>query len=306
MTNLKKTLLVILGPTAVGKTELCIRLAQHFDTEIVSADSRQFYREMAIGTAKPTLEEQAEAPHHFIDSHSITQNYNVGDYEKDALACLEEIFTRKDFAILTGGSGLYLQVVTEGMDDMPEAKPEVREKLMQQVDAEGLENVLKQLEELDPDYYAQVDKANPHRVVRALEVCLSTGKPYSSFRKQTKAERPFDILKIGLERDREELYERINERVDIMLDEGLLEEVKGLYAYKAHQALQTVGYKEIFDYMDGQHDWEEAIRLLKRNTRRYAKRQMTWFRRDDEIHWFSPKELEEIVMWIETKVQKIE
>ena len=306
MTNLKKTLLVIMGPTAVGKTELCIRLAQHFDTEIVSADSRQFYREMAIGTAKPTPEEQAEAPHHFIDSHSISQSYNVGDYENDALACLEEIFSRKNFAILTGGSGLYLQVVTEGMDDIPEVDLQVRERLMQQVAQDGLESVLPQLEALDPTFYAQVDRANPHRVVRALEVCLSTGKPFSSFRKKTKAERPFDILKIGLNRDREELYERINERVDIMVAEGLLEEVKGLYDYKGHQALQTVGYKEIFDYMDGQHDWEEAIRLLKRNTRRYAKRQMTWFRRDAEIHWFSPKELEEIVMWIEEKVQKVE
>ncbi len=306
MTNLKKTLLVILGPTAVGKTELCIRLAQHFDTEIVSADSRQFYREMAIGTAKPTPEEQAEAPHHFIDSHSISQSYNVGDYENDALACLEEIFSRKNFAILTSGSGLYLQVVTEGMDDIPEVDLQVRERLMQQVANHGLESVLPQLEALDPTFYAQVDRANPHRVVRALEVCLSTGKPFSSFRKKTKAERPFDILKIGLNRDREELYERINERVDIMVAKGLLEEVKGLYDYKGHQALQTVGYKEIFDYMDGQYDWEEAIRLLKRNTRRYAKRQMTWFRRDAEIHWFSPKELEEIVMWIEEKVQKVE
>ena len=304
MTNLKKTLLVIMGPTAVGKTELCIRLAQHLDTEIVSADSRQFYREMAIGTAKPTPEELAEAPHHFIGSHSITENYNVGDYEKDALACLEEIFTRKDFAILTGGSGLYLQVVTDGMDEMPEVKPEIREQLMQRVESEGLESLLPQLEQLDPTYFAQVDKANPHRVVRALEVCLSTGKPYSSFRKQTKAERPFNILKIGLERDREELYERINERMDLMLEEGLVEEVKGLYAYKNHQALQTVGYKEIFDFMDGQYDWDEAVRLLKRNTRRYAKRQMTWFRRDDEIHWFSPKELEEIMMWIEEKVSE--
>lgn len=302
MTNLKKTLLVVLGPTAVGKTELCIRLAQHLDTEIVSADSRQFYREMAIGTAKPTPEELAEAPHHFIGSHSITENYNVGDYEKDALACLREIFTRKDFAILTGGSGLYLQVVTDGMDEMPEVKPEIREELMQQVESEGLESLLPQLEQLDPTYFAQVDKANPHRVVRALEVCLSTDKPYSSFRKQTKAVRPFDILKIGLERDREELYERINERMDLMLEQGLVEEVKGLYAYKNHQALQTVGYKEIFDFMDGQYDWDEAVRLLKRNTRRYAKRQMTWFRRDDEIHWFSPKELEEIMMWIEEKV----
>ena len=306
MTNLKKTLLVILGPTAVGKTELCIRLAQHFDTEIVSADSRQFYREMAIGTAKPTPEEQAEAPHHFIDSHSISQSYNVGDYENDALACLEEIFSRKNFAILTSGSGLYLQVVTEGMDDIPEVDLQVRERLMQQVANHGLESVLPQLEALDPTFYAQVDRANPHRVVRALEVCLSTGKPFSSFRKKTKAERPFDILKIGLNRDREELYERINERVDIMVAKGLLEEVKGLYDYKGHQALQTVGYKEIFDYMDGQYDWEEAIRLLKRNTRHYAKRQMTWFRRDAEIHWFSPKELEEIVMWIEEKVQKVE
>lgn len=302
MTNLNKTLLVVTGPTAVGKTSLCIRLAQYFNTEIVSADSRQFYREMAIGTAKPTPEELAQAPHHFIDSHSITDNYNVGDYEKDALACLEDIFQRKKIAILTGGSGLYIQVVCQGMDAMPEVDLAIRERLMQQSEAEGLTNLLEQLKTLDPGYYAQVDQANTHRVIRALEVCLSTGQPFSSFRKQTKAERPFDILKIGLEREREELYERINLRMDLMLEQGLIEEAKALYPYKEHNALQTVGYREIFDYMDGKYDWEEAVRLLKRNSRRYAKRQMTWFRRDGEMQWFSPKEMEEMIIWIEEQL----
>lgn len=302
MTNLNKHLLVIVGPTAVGKTELCIRLAQHFNTEIVSADSRQFYREMAIGTAKPTPEELAQAPHHFIDSHSITDDYNVGDYEKDALACIDEIFTRKDTAILTGGSGLYVQVVCQGMDEMPEVNLAIRTQLTKQAEKNGVETLLPQLEQLDPAYFQQVDKANPHRVIRALEVCLSTGKPYSSFRKQTKANRPFNILKIGLERDRQKLYERINLRMDLMLEQGLLEEVKALYPYKNHNALQTVGYKEIFDFMDNKHDWDEAVRLLKRNSRRYAKRQMTWFRRDEEIRWFSPQNIDEIIEWVEREI----
>lgn len=302
MTNLNKYLLVVVGPTAVGKTELCIRLAQHFDTEIVSADSRQFYREMAIGTAKPTPEELAQAPHHLINSHSIMDDYNVGDYEKDALACLDDIFARKEVAILTGGSGLYIQAVCDGIDEMPEVAPETRTQLMERLQSEGLEALLVELEQLDPAYYKEVDRANPHRVVRALEVCLSTDKPYSSFRKKSKAQRPFNILKIGLERDREELYERINLRMDMMLEQGLVDEVKGLYAYKNHNALQTVGYKEIFDYMDEQHDWDEAVRLLKRNSRRYAKRQMTWFRRDEEIHWFSPKNIDPIIDWVDRRM----
>ncbi|EAY29145.1 tRNA (adenosine(37)-N6)-dimethylallyltransferase MiaA [Microscilla marina] len=302
MTNLNKYLLVVVGPTAVGKTTLCIRLAQHFDTEIVSADSRQFYREMAIGTAKPTSEELAQAPHHLIDSQSIMDDYNVGDYEKDALVCLEDIFARKQVAILTGGSGLYIQAVCDGIDEMPEVAPEIRAQLMGRLQQEGLEPLLQQLEQLDPVYYQQVDQANPHRVVRALEVCLSTGQPYSSFRKKNKVQRPFNILKIGLERDREELYERINLRMDLMLEQGLLEEVKALYPYKNHNALQTVGYKEIFDYMDNKHDWDEAVRLLKRNSRRYAKRQMTWFRRDEEIHWFSPQKVDTIIDWVDRRM----
>lgn len=302
MTNLNKYLLVVVGPTAVGKTALCIRLAQHFDTEIVSADSRQFYREMAIGTAKPTPEELAQAPHHLIDSLSIMDDYNVGDYEKDALACLEAIFARKEVAILTGGSGLYVQAVCNGIDKMPEVPPETRAQLMERLQTEGLEALLRQLEQLDPAYFQEVDHANPQRVVRALEVCLSTGQPYSSFRKKSKVQRPFKILKIGLERDREELYERINLRMDLMLEQGLVEEVKALYAYKNHNALQTVGYKEIFDYMDEQHDWDEAVRLLKRNSRRYAKRQMTWFRRDEEIHWFSPKNIDTIIDWVDRRM----
>ena len=297
-----KYLVVVVGPTAVGKTDLCVRLAQHYNTEIISADSRQFYREMTLGTAKPTPEEQQGVRHHFIDSHAITEAYNAGAYEQDVLALLEGLFKDKDVVILTGGSGLYVRAVLEGMDEVPEAAPEVREQLTELYENQGLAPLLEQLRQLDPAYYGQVDKANPQRVIRALEVCLSSGQPYSSFRVQEKRERPFKAIKIGLNRDRQELYQRIDQRMDLMLAQGLLQEAESLYPYRGHNALQTVGYKEIFDYLEGKYDWDEAVRLLKRNSRRYAKRQLTWFHKFPEYTWFHPGQWQELTAFIDEQM----
>ncbi|MEM9982162.1 MAG: tRNA (adenosine(37)-N6)-dimethylallyltransferase MiaA [Bacteroidota bacterium] len=294
-----KKLIVVVGPTAVGKTVLCVRLAKWFSTEIISADSRQFYKEMSIGTAKPTPEEMQAIPHHFVDSHTIHEEYSVGHFEKEALVTLQNIYQKKEVAILTGGSGLYTKVICDGIDDMPEADLALRQQLNQRLEKEGLAQLLKELKMYDLAYYKEVDRANPQRVIRALEVYLSTGKPFSSFRKQEKVDRPFECIKIGLNRTREELYERINHRMDLMLQNGLLEEVKALYAYRQHNALKTVGYKEIFDYLEGQYDWEECVRLLKRNSRHYAKRQLTWFKKDEAITWFHPEAYEEIVDFIQ-------
>ncbi|WP_242917065.1 tRNA (adenosine(37)-N6)-dimethylallyltransferase MiaA [Pontibacter liquoris] len=296
-----KHLIVVVGPTAVGKTALCVQLARHYHTEIISADSRQFYREMLIGTAKPTPEEQQGIRHHFVDSHSIAQEYSAGMYEQDVLALLQQLFTRHDVVILTGGSGLYVQAVLEGMDDMPDAAPEVRQKLTALLAEQGLAPLLAQLQERDPAYFAQVDQANPQRVMRALEVCLSSGQPYSSFRKKEKQARPFQTIKIGLTRDRAELYQRIDQRMDQMLAQGLLEEAKNLYPSRRHNALQTVGYKELFDFLEGAYGWEEAVRLLKRNSRRYAKRQLTWFNKDAGYTWFHPGQWEEIIQFIKAE-----
>ncbi|WP_026462667.1 tRNA (adenosine(37)-N6)-dimethylallyltransferase MiaA [Adhaeribacter aquaticus] len=296
--NASKTLIVIAGPTAVGKTDLSIRLAQILNTEIISADSRQFYMEMNIGTAKPSPEELALAKHHFINSHHIAEEYNAGAFEIDALQKLEELFKLKNHVILTGGSGLYIRAVCEGMDQMPEVTPDIREALIQELDREGLNPLLIKLQQVDPEYYEFVDKANSQRVIRALEVCYASGKPYSSFRLQEKQERPFNIVKIGLTRDREELYRRIDLRMDLMLEQGLLAEAKQLFPYRNHNALQTVGYKEIFDFLEGKQDWEETIRLLKRNSRRYAKRQLTWFRKDQEFSWFHPEEWGKILHFL--------
>ncbi|RAU82557.1 tRNA (adenosine(37)-N6)-dimethylallyltransferase MiaA [Pontibacter arcticus] len=299
--QLKKHLLVVVGPTAVGKTDLCVALAKQFATEIISADSRQFYKEMNIGTAKPNPEEQQGIPHHFVDSHQITEEYNAGAYEQEVLSLLDELFQKHDLVILTGGSGLYVRAVCEGMDEMPEVSPELREQLTQLYQTEGLEPLLAQLQQLDPFYFATVDKANPQRVMRALEVCLASGKPYSGFRLQEKQERPFNIIKIGLNRERTELYNRIDTRMDQMLANGLLEEAKALYPHRSHNALQTVGYKEIFDYLEGKYDWAEAVRLLKRNSRRYAKRQLTWFHKYPDYTWFHPNQLEEIRAFIKSR-----
>ncbi len=298
----RRHLIVIVGPTAIGKTALSLQMASYFDTEILSADSRQFYKEMNIGTAKPSPKELASVRHHFIDSHSIREGYSVGKYEEDAIQLLNELFLTKQVLLLLGGSGLYIKAICEGLDEMPETKPEIREQLKQQYQKEGLETLQIQLKNLDPAHYESVDLQNPHRVIRALEVCLSTGKPYSSFRTEQKTERDFQIHKIGLERPREELYQRIESRVDEMLAQGLLEEVKNLSDWKSAQALQTVGYTEIFGYLEGKYDWEEAIRLLKRNSRRYAKRQMTWFKKDQEIKWFHPSETATILAYLKSVI----
>jgi tRNA dimethylallyltransferase len=295
-----KTLIIIAGPTAVGKTDLCVKLAKFLDAEVVSADSRQFYRELAIGTAKPTLEEMDGVNHHFIDSHSIQDYYSVGDFERDCLAVLSEIFKKKDVAILTGGSGMFIKMITDGIDEMPEADLELRKNLAQRLENEGLEILANELKNLDSIYYAQVDIQNTQRVLRALEVCLATGQPFSSFRKNQKVERPFKMIKIGLERPREELYARIDKRMDLMLANGLETEAKSVMDFREHYALKTVGYREIYEHLDGDYTREEMVRLLKRNSRRYAKRQMTWFKNQDEFHWFDAKNEEEIIAFVST------
>lgn len=284
-------LLLLIGPTAVGKTALAIELARWLDTEIVSADSRQFYREMEIGTAKPTPEERNTVPHHLVDFLSVEQPYDVKNFEQDALRVLADIFNRKPTAIATGGSGLYVKTLCEGIDTMPEVSDDIRKQLQERLEAEGLESLGEELKRKDPAYHAEADVRNPRRVLRALEVIASTGKPYSDFRQQHKAAaRPFNIIKIGLYRERTLLYERIDRRVDQMLAAGLLEEAKRLYPFRHRNALQTVGYRELFPYLEGQYELEEAVRLIKRNTRRFAKRQLTWFRKDPEIHWFDAGE----------------
>lgn len=303
MENPAKTLIVIAGPTAVGKTDLSIRLARHFNTVILSADSRQFYREMSIGTAKPSPEEMQGIPHFFIDSHNITEEYNAGQFEADALTVLEQVFKEKNVAILVGGSGLYVRALCEGMDEMPEVPAHLRLELTQRLETEGLATLVAELARRDPEYAQQVDQDNPQRVMRALEVCLASGRPYSFFRNQQKKQRPFRIIKIGLTRNREELYRRIDLRMDQMLQQGLLEEAKRLLPFQHHNALQTVGYSEIFVFLAGTYDWDETVRLLKRNSRRYAKRQLTWFRKDPDFTWFEPSQEMEILHFIEAKMK---
>jgi tRNA dimethylallyltransferase len=298
----KKTLLVIVGATAVGKTDLTIRLAQELDTAIISADSRQFFQEMQIGTARPTLAEMQNVPHYLLGHISIRQNYTVSDFEQEALGVLERLFENKEIVILTGGSGLYVKVLCEGIDPMPSVAPHWREKVQQAYQEKGLGFLQEELARLDAAYFAEVDIQNPQRLMRAIEICWATGKPFSSFRQGAKQERPFQILTIGLERPRQELYERINRRVELMLEQGLLEEVKKLLPYKSHNALQTVGYKEIFDFLEGKQSWEETIRLIKQNTRHYAKRQMTWFKKDTTIQWFHPEDYQEIRNFIQEKI----
>ncbi|MDN4164911.1 tRNA (adenosine(37)-N6)-dimethylallyltransferase MiaA [Cytophagales bacterium LB-30] len=298
----QKWLIVVGGPTAVGKTAACISLSQHFSAPIVSADSRQFYREMNLGTAKPSAEELAMAPHYFIDSLSIHDTYDVGQFEKDGLALIAQLHEQTDVVIATGGSGLFLQVLCQGMDQMPDIAPEIREQLSQELQTKGLEVLQEELKQVDPVYYQQVDLQNPQRVIRALEVFRGSGVPFSAFRKGEKAQRPFQVIKIGLERPREELYQRIDARMDAMIAQGLFEEAEVLFPLRHLNALQTVGYSEIFGYLEGKYDKEEAIRLLKRNSRRYAKRQLTWFKKDVEIAWFSPLDGEGITTHIREKM----
>lgn len=294
----QKTLIVVVGPTAIGKTALAIALAKHFQTEIISADSRQFFTEMSIGTAKPSEEELAAAPHHFINSHSVTQLFSTGDFEIQALALMEKLFAKHDVLIMVGGSGLYINAICNGLDDMPEIDLNIREQLNQQFVDEGIEPIRKQLAELDPEYFSKVDQSNPQRMIRGLEVVLSTGQKLSSFLTSNKKERPFNIIKVGLNTDREKLYNQINHRVDVMIENGLVEEVKSLEAYINLNALKTVGYSEIFDYLDGKTDLATAIDKIKQNTRRFAKRQLTWFRKDTETTWFEPAQDEEVITFV--------
>ncbi len=283
-----KTLLIIAGPTAVGKTALCVRLAKSLQTEIVSADSRQLYRELTIGTAKPSADEMGGIEHHFISSHSIIDPVNAGRYERECLTLLHTLFETKEVVILTGGTGLYINAVCFGLDDIPSVDPLLREQLFTRLQTEGLAVLQAELRQLDPVYAQTADLQNPIRVTRALEVCLTTGLPYSSFRRKEVADRPFRSVLVALERPRDELYARIDARMDAMLAAGLLDEVRSLLPYRHLPALQTVGYQEVFPYLDGSYDQDEMIRLLKRNSRRYAKRQLTWFRNQGTYHWVNP------------------
>lgn len=282
---MKKTLISVIGPTAIGKTTLAIAIANYFEVDIISADSRQFYKEMKIGTAVPSEEELKAAHHHFIQHKSIFESYSVGDFERDAIECLRQLFKEKDIVILVGGSGLYVNAITKGLDKFPEIKPEIREALNIKLDSEGIQSLQEQLKQLDALYYKKVDIENPHRIIRALEVCIGTGKPYSSFLNKDKSKRPFNIITVGISADREIIYERINKRVDIMMKEGLLAEAKSVYPNRKLNALQTVGYKELFGHFDGSFDIDFAVKEIKKNTRRFAKRQLTWFKKNKDTIW---------------------
>lgn len=300
----KKFVLLLAGPTAVGKTTLSIELARRFKTVIVSCDSRQFYRELAIGTAKPTREEQQGVPHYFIDSHSIQDLFGAGDYERAALELLHELFEYHDVIIVTGGSGLFIKALVEGLDEMPPVPLAIRTQLMTRLEEEGLEQLANELIGLDAEYAARVDLKNAQRVVRALEMIQHTGLPFSHFHQKKKINRDFEWIKIALNRPREELYARINQRVEDMLAAGLLDEVRSVAVFRTHNALQTVGYKEVFMYFDELITYDEMVSLIQQNTRRYAKRQLTWFRNQDIFQWFHPDNREEMYDWIEKALEK--
>lgn len=298
---MKKILIVLLGPTGVGKSDFAIDLAKHFNCEIISADSRQFYREMKIGTAVPSEEQLKLVPHHFMRFISVKDYYSSSIYERDVLKLLPSLFSKNRFVVLTGGSGMYIDAVCKGIDDIPDTDPEIRAKYSVLYKKEGIEGLRIALRHLDPEHYGKVDLKNPKRIIRALEVCETTGKPYSAFLKNEKRERDFEIVKIGIDRPREELYERINRRTDLMVAEGLEEEARGLLGYRDLNALNSVGYKEFFDFFDGKITREKAVELIKRNTRRYAKRQMTWWAKDKEITWFEAGESKNVINYIDNK-----
>jgi len=301
---MNKKLIVIAGPTAVGKTDVAISVAKYFGTEIISADSRQLFRELSIGTAKPSDLQLSLVPHHFISSHSIYETYDAAQFGRDVLILLQKLFEKHDTVVLCGGSGLYIKAVCEGFDDIPEIPESVRAGLVRDYELYGIGHLQEQLKVRDPLHFATIDNQNPHRLIRALEVVLSTGKSLGSFQKKKKLEHTFSIVKLGLELPREELYKRIDQRVDKMIEDGLFAEAEALYAHKKNQSLQTVGYLEIFDFMDSKYDRDEAIRLIKRNSRRYAKRQLTWFKRDAEICWMNPANIEEIIAQVSTASAK--
>lgn len=302
-----KTLISIVGPTAIGKTALSIALANHFNTEIISADSRQFYKEMSIGTAAPTQAELKAAKHHFIHHKSIKDDYSVGAFERDAIEVLDNLFQKHDIVIMVGGSGLYIDAVVNGLDTFPEIDSAIRESLNQQLESEGLESLQSQLETLDKNTFNTIALENPHRVIRALEVCIGSGEPYSSFLKKEKATRTFNTISIGLTAERQIIYDRINNRVDKMMKEGLLGEVQQLVDYQHLNALNTVGYKELFNYLNGEWDLEFAISEIKKNSRRFAKRQLTWYQKNKEIVWFEhTSNLKDIIQTIKNKLNTYE
>ena len=289
-----KTLVVITGPTAVGKTQLCLDLAQRLGTPIINADSRQIYRDLKIGTAAPTEEQLRQVHHYFVGTLSLDEYYSASMFEQQTIALLEKLFQENDYALMTGGSMMYIDAVCHGIDDIPTVDEQTRETLKRRLQEEGLESLCEELKRLDPEHYEVVDLQNPRRVVHALEICLMTGNTYTSYRKAERKERPFKIIKIGLTRPREELYQRINSRVDQMMEQGLLEEARQLYPLRHLNALNTVGYKELFNYMDGIWTLDEAVERIKGNTRRYARKQLTWFKKDSDVIWAHPTNISDI------------
>ncbi|MFS4470866.1 tRNA (adenosine(37)-N6)-dimethylallyltransferase MiaA [Chryseobacterium sp. T20] len=304
----KKNLISVVGPTGIGKTKLAIDLAQHFNTEIISCDSRQFFKEMKIGTAAPSEEELADAPHHFIGNLSVEDYYSIGQYEEDALQKLNELFATHDTVILVGGSMMYEKAVIEGLHDLPEANVENQEKLQNIMEQEGIEKLQEILQELDPEYFSVVDIHNHRRLLRAIDIIWQTDKKYSEHISVSQNGRDFNVIRIGIEAPREELYDRINRRVDIMMEKGLLDEVKGLEKFKELTALNTVGYAELFKYFDGEWDLDFAVSEIKKNSRRYAKRQLTWYRKADDIHYlqlgYSEKDYEDLLKWLREEFEK--
>ena len=301
-----KTLIVVLGPTGVGKTELCLSLAEHLAIPIINADSRQIFAELPIGTAAPTTEQQQRVKHYFVGNHHIEDYYSAAQYEADVMNLLQEdIFKNHDVALLTGGSMMYIDAVTKGIDDIPTITPELRTAIYRQFEEEGLSPILAELKEADPLHYEEVDRNNYKRVIHAVEICRMTGKPYSSFRTNTRKERPFRIIQIGLTRDREELYDRINRRVDQMMADGMMEEARRVYPFRELNSLNTVGYKELFKYLDGEWTLDFAIEKIKRNSRVYARKQMTWFKRDTSIRWFHPDDEKAIMDYLDQQIRTI-
>lgn len=299
---MSKTLIVILGPTGVGKTDVSINIAKHFNTEITSSDSRQVYKEMRIGTAVPESHQLAAIQHYFIHTHSIHDYFSSWECERQTLQLLSKLFKTKDQVLLVGGSMMYIDAICNGIDEIPTIDSHLRKEVYEQYKKEGIESMRLQLKKLDPVFYNQVDLKNAKRVIHAIEICLMAGKPYSELRTNSKKKRDFDIVKIGLNRDRDELYKRINQRVDLMIESGLVNEAKSLFKYKEYNSLNTVGYKELFDYFENKISLDKAIELIKRNSRRYAKRQLSWFRRDSEIKWFHPDNEQVIINYLQEKI----
>lgn len=295
-----KTLIIITGPTGVGKTEATLRIAEHFNVPVINADSRQIFSEIPIGTAAPTAQQQRRVPHYFVGNHHLEDYYSASLYEQDVLNLINSQDT--SISLLSGGSMMYIDAVCKGIDDIPTIRPEIREEMMRRLELEGLEEICNLLRKLDPEHWEIVDRKNPRRVLHALEICIQTGKTYTSFRSNTTKERPFNIIKIGLNRDRNELYDRINQRVLNMIDEGMIKEALRVYPKRTLNSLNTVGYKEMFEYLDGLTTLDEAIFKIQSNTRKYARKQLTWYKKDDDLQWFNPDNVEEILKYISTIV----